>query len=100
MRAGLDMLAQVVRPLLVVLAVFCATAVAAGAAIAPHRSVAVSATGTLELRGALRLISDLGACPPGVEANACAPRTGTGAIRGLGNVTESYVWSYRLGPPT
>ena len=51
-------------------------------------------------QAALRLISDLGACPPGIDANGCATRTGTGAIRGLGTVTESYVWSYRLGPPT
>ena len=94
------MRARVLRPVLGVVAVFCATAVAAGAAGAPGRSVTVAATGTLELRTTLRLISDLGVCPPGIDANACATRTGTGEIRGLGRVVESYVWSYRLGPPT
>jgi hypothetical protein len=77
-----------------------ATAVATGAGIASGQSAYVSATGTLELRASLRLVSDLGACPPGITADACAPRTGKGFISGLGTVTETYTWSYRMGPPT
>lgn len=77
-----------------------ATAVATGAGIASAQSGTVTATGTLELRASLRLVSNLGSCPPGVSANACAPRTGQGSIAGLGRVSETYTWSYRMGPPT
>ena len=73
--------------------------VAAGASLASEQSAA-SATGTLELRASLRLISNLGACPPQIAADACAPRTGAGPVPGLGSVTETYTWSYRMGPPT
>ena len=77
-----------------------ATAVAAGAGIASAQSSTVTANGTLELRALLRLVSDLGTCPPGINADACAPRTGKGLVSGLGGVTETYTWSYRMGPPT
>lgn len=82
------------------LALFIATTVAASAGIASGQSATVAATGTLELRASLRLVSNLGSCPPGVSADACAPRTGTGLVSGLGRVTETYTWSYRMGPPT
>ena len=77
-----------------------ATAVAAGAGIPSGQSATVSAAGTLELRASLRLVSNLGACPPGVTGDACAQRTGEGVVSGLGRVTETYTWSYRMGPPT
>jgi hypothetical protein len=76
------------------------TSVVATSARALTTGELVSATGTLELRGSLRLVSNLGACPPGIAADACAPRTGTGFISGLGRVTVTYTWSYRMGPPT
>jgi hypothetical protein len=94
------MRAYVSRPALGFLATLIATAVAAGAGIASGQSATVSATGTLELRASLRLASDLGACPPGVNADACAARTGQGSVSGLGPVSETYTWSYRMGPPT
>lgn len=81
------------------LAMLIATAVATGAGIASGQSAAVSATGTLELRASLRLVSNLGACPPSIPADACAPRTGAGLVPGLGSVTETYTWSFRMGPP-
>ena len=83
-------------------------AVGTAAAIGALLSLAVAspsraeprATGTLELRASLRLVSNLGDCPPGFAADACAPRTGEGSVPGLGSVTETYTWSYRMGPPT
>lgn len=77
-----------------------ATAVPTGAGIASAQSGGVTATGTLELSASLQLVSNLGACPPGINADACAPRTGQGSISGLGRVSETYTWSYRMGPPT
>jgi HYR domain len=94
------MRACVFRPALGFLAMFIATAAATGAGIASGQSATVSATGTLELRASLRLVSDIGACPPGINADACAPRTGQGSVSGLGRVSETYTWSYRMGPPT
>ena len=66
----------------------------------PDVSATYSATGTLELRASLGLVSDLGECPPGVDGDACAARTGQGSRPGLGSVSETYIWSYRMGPPT
>jgi HYR domain len=88
------------RPRLGVLNVCIASAVAAVAGIASGQSATVSATGTLELRASLALVSNLGPCPPGNSADACAPRTGKGFVPGLGSVTETYTWSFRMGPPT
>ena len=93
------MRAYVFRPALGFLAMFIATAVATGAGIASGQSGTVSATGTLELRASLRLVSDLGACPPGVTATP-VHRAPAGTVSGLGRVTETYTWSYRMGPPT
>jgi hypothetical protein len=70
------------------------------AGIASGQGATVLATGTLELRASLRLVSDLGACPPAINADACAARTGQGSVSGLGRVSETYTWSYRMGPPT
>jgi len=79
---------------------FIATTVVTGSSVAAGQNATVSATGTLELRLSLRLVSDLGVCPPGISADACAPRVGKGFVSGLGSVTETYTWSYRMGPPT
>ena len=94
------MRACVFPPALGFLTMLIATAVATGAGIASGQGDTVSATGTLELRASLRLVSDLGACPPGVTGDACAARTGHGSVAGLGRVSETYTWSYRMGPPT
>jgi hypothetical protein len=88
------------RPALGLLAVFIAATVASGAGTPSGQSATASPTGTLELRASLALVSELGACPPGVAADACAPRTGTGLVPGLGGVTGTYAWSFRIGPPT
>jgi HYR domain-containing protein len=61
-----------------------------------------SASGTLNLQEALRLVSDLVPCPPDGPPNAteCRARTGEGALRGLGAVSATYTWAFRMGPPT
>ena len=81
-------------------ALIIATAVATAAGVASAGSGTVTETGTLGLRASLRVVSYLGACPPGINADACATRTGQGSISGLGRVSETYTWSYRMGPPT
>lgn len=58
------------------------------------------AVGTLNLRAELRLVSTLGACPPGVDAFACAARTGVGPVSGLGDISEAYTWIADVGPPS
>lgn len=63
-------------------------------------SEAKLASGTLNLRAELRLVSQLGACPPGISASACAARTGAGVVPGLGSVTESYTFLADVGPPS
>ena len=88
---------------LLVAAMLVAAAVPAWAATEDDANSPASLGGTmasLELRASLRLVSDLGACPPGVAADACAPRTGNGSVSGLGRVSETYTWSFRMGPPT
>ena len=53
---------------------------------------ASAASGTLDLRAELTLISaSAGTCPPGVSpTTSCPARTGDGLVRGLGRVTEAY----------
>jgi hypothetical protein len=68
------------------------TLVAAATATAPGDGATGSATGTLDLRARLRLISVLGACPAGVSANVCAARTGEGLLPGLGSASEAYTF--------
>jgi hypothetical protein len=69
-------------------------------AAAPATSGTNLASGSLSLRAELRLVSNLGACPPGVTAFACAARTGTGPVSGLGSVSEAYAWAADVGPPS
>jgi HYR domain len=60
------------------------------------------AAGTLNLRETLRLVSTPVECTPAAPADAtdCRARTGKGLVSGLGSVSETYTWSFRMGPPT
>ena len=68
-------------------------------AAVPATSGTNRASGNLNLRADLRLVSNLGACPPGVTATACAARTGTGLVSGLGRVTEAYTFLANVDRP-
>jgi hypothetical protein len=76
-------------------------AAAAVTVAAPSSSSAPHATGTLNLRGTLPVLSLTIVCPPGrtPEPDDCRARTGKSLVRGLGSVSETYTWSYRMGPP-
>ena len=78
-----------------------ALAIGAAGLVGAPSSAPVTA-GTLNLQESLRLASDPVACPPEAPPNAteCRARTGTGAVRGLGTVSATYIWAYRMGPPT
>ena len=61
------------------------------------------AAGTLNFQGTLYVNSvPLTQCPPGAALGAtdCRTRTGEALIQGLGSVSEAYIWSLGLGPPT
>jgi HYR domain len=80
---------------------------AAAMAAAPAASEPHAAAGKLEVRGKLRLISGplILPCtgplpgPPPRAATGCQARTGTGVVRGLGNVSVSYTWLLGVGRP-
>jgi HYR domain len=56
------------------------------------------AAGTLNLRATLGTLSPGGPCPPEAPPGAdCHPRTGTGSVSGLGNVTATYTWFFAMG---
>jgi HYR domain len=78
-----------------------ATSVGTIAFLLTASSSAPFAAGTLNLRGSLRVVSASVQCPaeapPGVAE--CRARTGEGLVSGLGSVSESYTWLYRMGPP-
>ena len=78
------------------LTILVAVAVAASASTAGSQTAA----GTLNLNTALRLVSLLGPCPPGVTATGCAARTSTGPFPGLGPVTGTYTFLSDVGPPS
>jgi hypothetical protein len=65
-------------------------------------TVASSAAGTLTLRGSLGVVSAPASCPPEAspDVDECRARTGEAPFQGLGIVSESYTWSFRVGPPT
>ena len=65
-------------------------------------SSAPFAAGALKLSWPVTVESKGAYCPPEVppDATACRARTGSGSVSGLGTVSESYTWSYRMGPPT
>jgi hypothetical protein len=83
------------------LVVVIALALATGGAHADAGASAPNvAAGSLNLQAVLRLASNLGACPPGVSAETCAPRTSEGLVPGLGSVTGTYTFLADLGPPS
>jgi len=85
----------------VILAAATTVAVSAAATVVvePGLGAAEATAGTLELRAQLRLVSQLGACPPGVTATACGARTGEGVLPGLGRVSEAYTFVADIGAP-
>lgn len=79
----------------VALLVAVAAVAAASSSSAPH------AGGTLNLLGTLPVLSLEVVCPPGgtPEPDDCRARSGKALVRGLGLVSETFTWSYRMGPP-
>ena len=76
------------------------TLAATTAASARPASETHLADGTLNLQGTLRVRSTPMQCPPDQSPeNNCITRTGEGLVPGLGKVSETYIWSYRMGPP-
>ena len=78
-----------------------ATALAAAATVQVASGVAKTgaATGSLTFETVLRMTSTPGSCPPGSppDADLCAARTGSGAVRGLGRVSETYTFFVQEG---
>jgi hypothetical protein len=57
-----------------------------------------SQTGTLALDATLRMTTSLGPCPPGTPAGVeCPLRQGSGFVRGLGVVAETYAYLFQIG---
>ena len=58
-----------------------------------------AAMGSLTFEAALGMTSRPGPCPPGSppDADLCAARTGSGAVRGLGEVSETYTFFVQEG---
>ena len=81
------------RKLVIVAALVAADLVLGTAATPAGRSAPVRATGTLELRGSLEIVSDPSGCPPSAPpVGACSAVTGGGLVPGLGRVTEAYTF--------
>ena len=78
-----------------------ATALAAAATVQVASGVAKTgaATGSLTFGAVLAMKSAPGPCPPGSppDADVCAARTGSGAVRGLGRVSETYMFFVQEG---
>lgn len=78
-----------------------ATALTAAATVQVASGVAKTgaATGSLTLEAGLAMRSTPGPCPPGSppDADLCAARTGSGAVRGLGGVSETYTFFVQEG---
>jgi hypothetical protein len=76
-----------------------ALAVAATVQVASGVARTGAAMGSLTFEPVLRMTSRLGPCPPGSppEADVCAARTGSGAVRGLGEVSEKYTFFVQEG---
>jgi hypothetical protein len=76
-----------------------ALAVAAVTQVASGVANTGAATGSLTFEAALQMTSKLGPCPPGSppDADVCAARTGSGAVRGLGEVSETYTFFVQEG---
>ena len=78
-----------------------ATALAAAATVQVASGVAKTgaAMGSLTFEAVLAMTSTPGPCPPGSppDADLCAARTGGGAVRGLGGVSETYTFFVQEG---
>src|SRR4051794_27827762 len=78
-----------------------ATALAVAAAVQVASGVAKTgaAMGSFSSEAVLRMTSRPGPCPPGSppDADLCAARTGSGAVRGLGEVSEKYTFFVQEG---
>jgi hypothetical protein len=76
-----------------------ALAVAATVQVASGVAKTGAATGSFTLEAVLGMNSTPGPCPPGSppEADLCAARTGGGAVRGLGEVSETYTFFVQEG---
>jgi hypothetical protein len=87
------------RLALAVLATALAVAVAATVQVASGTAKTGAAMEPLTLEAVLGMTSTLGPCPPGSppEADFCAARTGSGAVRGLGEVSEKYMFFVKEG---
>jgi len=79
--------------LAIAVAVVAASLVLGATAAPPGQGAPVRASGTLQLRGTLQVVSNLLECPvPDTTAGICAARTGAGLLPGLGRVTEKYAF--------
>src|SRR3954447_15039675 len=76
-----------------------ALAVAATGQVASGGAKTGATTGSLAFGAALAMTSTPGPCPPGSppDADLCAARTGSGAIHGLGRVSETYTFFVQEG---
>ena len=78
-----------------------ATALAAAGTVQVASGVAKSGTalGSLTFEAVLAMTSTVGPCPPGSppDADLCSARTGSGAVRGLGRVSETYAFFVQEG---
>ena len=74
-------------------------AVAAVAQVASGVANTGATTGSLTFEAVLAMTSTPGPCPPGSppDADLCAARTGSGAVRGLGDVSEAYTFFVQEG---
>jgi hypothetical protein len=70
-------------------------------ALAGAPTAAPSAAGSLSLRGNLVVVSAISSCPAEapLDVGECRARTGEAPVPGLGTVSESYTWFFRVGGP-
>jgi HYR domain-containing protein len=86
-------------PRRVLLVAATALAVAATVQVASGGAKTGATTGSLAFGAALAMTSAPGPCPPGSppDADLCAARTGSGAVHGLGRVSETYTFFVQEG---
>jgi hypothetical protein len=80
-------------------AVATALAAAATVQVASGAAKTGAAMGSLTFEAVLGMTSTPGPCPPGSppDADLCAARTGSGVVRGLGGVSETYTFFVQEG---
>jgi len=76
-----------------------ALAVAATVQVGSGTAKAGATMGSLTFEAVLGMTSRIGPCPPGSppDADLCAARTGSGAVRGLGEASETYTFFVQEG---